>query len=161
MRRILIIGTMIAVLLVVAAAASSARAGGSVDQRTRSIAYLLRKCSSGVTLALTVANGGSDVQVSEAVNLVKGACNSYRDRVLSVSSSGFGSTVDDAFGALDYWARGLGRVSNYVDNNKPSDLVTAKSYFGTARSFQHQAIVDINSARTKQGLAPLPFKNGI
>jgi hypothetical protein len=157
--RLLIALLLTALACVPPAAARSTT--GSLDQRTRSIAYLLRKCSSNVSLALTVVNGGTPVQISEAVNLVKGACNSYRDKVLSISSKGMGPARDDAFGALDYWARGLGRVSNYVDTNKPSDIVTAKQYFATARGFQHQAIVEMNQARTQNGLPPIPLRNGI
>jgi hypothetical protein len=75
--------------------------------------------------------------------------------MLTISSSGLGSAVDDAFGALDYWTRGLGRVSNYIDNLKPSDLVTARQYFATARYFQRKAISELNAARARNGLAPI------
>jgi hypothetical protein len=150
MKRITLTAVLVALLIPVAATAAPA---SSIDKRTRAVVYLVKKCGQGVTLALTVAQGGSSVQASEAVNTVKSACDTYSGQILDMpTGGGMSGILDDAFGALDYWKRGLGRISDYIDNNKASDYVTAKQYLSLGQAYWIRTHREVNALRVRKGL---------
>src|SRR5262249_30686597 len=50
---------------------------------------------------------------------------------------------------------GLGRVSNYIDEAKPSDVNTALKYFSIAKSSRTSCLRGINARRAVYGLGAI------
>ena len=134
---------------------ASAGVGDNMDVRTRVFVRHLHQCETITKLAINTIAGGDSLAASQAVNEAKSACGAIRDWMARADTRHFVDQALDAEVAVDYWTRGLGRVSNYIDNRRPSDVAKAQQYFATAHAERVVAIRGINARRAVYGLRPL------
>jgi hypothetical protein len=137
--------------------ASAATSGKSLDGRTRSFVKMLHDCQNvtGAAIGIVRANPNDLLGASKAVNEAKGICQTISDRMAVSEKDQFSDQALDGEVAVDYYTRGLGRFSNYIDNGLPSDVTKASEYFSTARSAFNSCLRGINQRRAIYGLSRL------
>lgn len=152
----------IAVVLVAAALAISSSATAStdtasLDQRTRTIAFLVKKCGRGATRALSAATSRSDVRRrQELVSLGRAGCDADERRLLKIPSDDLDFVPEDALAALDDWRRGLGLLADYAASGRPSTLAKARQSVASGTAWSIRVLEEIDQTRLRHGFARLP-----
>lgn len=151
MRRAIVV---VVLLSVVGVASASAANDPTMNKRTRAFVAQMRGCQTIVGLAIKIMQSAPNdlIGASEAVNSAKSTCSAIGDRMATMNESHFSDQALNGEVAVDYWTRGLGRVSNYIDDARPSDIATAAQYFTTARQSETAALSGINAQRAVYGL---------
>jgi hypothetical protein len=131
--------------------------GDNMNYRTRAFVKQMRGCQAavGIVIQIVQAKPNDLINASIYVNKGKGICSAIRDRMATMDTRHFSSQALDGEVAVDYWARGLGRFSNYIDTGHSSDVAKAAEYFTTARSEAALALRGINQRRAVYGLPSL------
>lgn len=151
---------VIVVALVVPSALASNHAGGPGDNmnyRTRAFVKQMRGCQAAVGLVLQIVKAKPNdlINASIYVNKGKSICSAIRHRMATMDTLHFRDQALDGEIAVDYWTRGLGRFSNYIDSGHASDVAKAAEYFTDARSEAATCLRGINGRRAVYGLPPL------
>jgi hypothetical protein len=152
MRSLLVLAAICALVVATPAAASDKT---SMDKRSRVFVALLKDCHTAVGAAITVMEGSDPITASTAVNGAKGVCARVRDRMATADTTHFRDQAIDCEVATDSYTRGLGRVSNYIDDAKPSDLAAATTYIGEGAAGYTACIHEINVRRAVYRLSEL------
>ena len=131
--------------------------GDNMNYRTRAFLKQMRACQTATGLAIEIVREKPNdlIGASQTVNQAKSICNAIRNRMTTMDTRHFSDQALDGEVAVDYWSRGLGRFSNYIDDGRPSDVTKAASYFATARSEAAICLHGINTRRAVYGLPPL------
>jgi hypothetical protein len=148
---------LFAVLFMIWPAVAAAGVGDNIDSRSRSFVKQLRACElvTGLAVKIVQASPNDLIGASKVINQAKDTCSAIRNRMVGMDTRHFSDQALDGEVAVDYWTRGLGRFSNYIDDGRPSDVTTAAKYFATARGERAVAIKGINSRRAVYGLGPI------
>jgi hypothetical protein len=138
-------------------AVAGAGVGDNMDGRTRAFVRQLHGCEAVTGLAIQIVGGKPNdlIGASQAINSAKSTCSAIRDRMATMDTRHFSDQALNGEVAVDYWTRGLGRFSNYIDDGRPSDVSKAAEYFTDARTFRGMAMRGINRRRSTYGLSPL------
>ncbi len=128
-----------------------------MDKRTRAFVTQMRGCQLVVGLSIQVIQASPNdlIGASQAVNSAKSTCSAIRDRMATMNETHFSNQALDGEVAVDYWTRGLGRFSNYIDEGRPSDVTMAATYFTDARESAAAALSGVNAQRSVYGLGPI------
>lgn len=159
MRRALVVCAICGLTLVASAQALTPAADkSSMDKRSRAFTALVKTCSHGAALAINIIQvaPGDMIAASRAVNDAKSICEAERHRMAVFDTLHFRDQAVTCDIAVDYFGRGMGRLSDYIDNSKPSDITTATDYFGQAHAGYAVCFREINGRRAVYRLKPLP-----
>lgn len=128
-----------------------------MNYRTRAFVTQMRGCRTAVNLVIQIVRASPNdlINASIYVNKGKGICSAIRDRMATMDTRHFSNQALDGEIAVDYWTRGLGRFSNYIDSGHASDVAKAAEYFGDAGSEAAVSLRGINQRRAVYGLPPL------
>jgi hypothetical protein len=147
-----------AIGLTCASVANAASApGDNMNYRTRIFLKQLRGCQTSVGLVLSIVKTKPNdlVNASVYVNKGKDICSSIRHRMATMDTTHFRDQALVGEIAVDYWVRGLGRFSDYIDNGRSSDVAKAAEYFSNARDAADECLRGINQRRAVYGLPRL------
>jgi hypothetical protein len=147
---------LVAAALAISSTAAASAGSASLDQRTRTIAYLVKKCGRGATLALRAATNRNDVRRQELVRVARAGCDADERRLLKVPSSDLDFVPEDALAALDDWRRGLGLLADYSASGKPSTLARARQSLASGTAWSLRVLEEIDQTRLRHGFARLP-----
>jgi hypothetical protein len=151
-RRLLVGGLLVAAALAVQAGATPA--AGGVDQRTRAIADLVRQCGRSVTVALHAADGASRANAIGAVKRGKASCGDGEQRLRAIlGEDGLDLVVENALVPIDQWDRALGRISRYIQGDKPADRAKGKQLLVSGYAWSALVLREINDLRQRSRLA--------
>lgn len=156
--RLLLVMLLSSASVVVALPVTATAAGGdNMDARTRAFVRQLHGCEAitGLAIQLVQAHPNDLIGASQTVNKAKSTCSAIRDRMATMDTRHFSDQALNGEVAVDYWTRGLGRFSNYIDAGRPSDVSKAVEYFTDARSIRAVAMRGINRRRAVYGLGPI------
>lgn len=131
----------------------------SMDKRTRAFVGLLHGCQAAATLAVSIAqkSGGDLVEASGNVNKAKSICETVRRSMGTGNTLHFRDQAVTCEIAVDYYSKGLGRLSDYIDRALPSDGAKAVEYFGDASGGARACVRAVNGRRAVYGLKALPL----
>jgi hypothetical protein len=152
---VLAAATLVASVLIVGSGAAASAGTASVDQRTRTIAYLVKQCGRGSTLALRLATRSSTAATRELVSQAQAGCAADERRLLGIPAGDLDFVPEDALAALDDWQRGLGMLSDVVARRKPPTLAQARQSLTRATSWSIRVLEEIDELRLRHGMTPL------
>jgi len=137
--------------------AAAAGVGDNIDVRSRAFVRQLDGCDAMVSLTIQLiqASPNDVLGASDAINKAKDTCHAIKNRMYGMDTRHFSDQALNGEVAVDYWERGLGRFSNYLDTGHASDVSKAAEYFTTARTFKGVALRGVNRRRAVYGLGPI------
>jgi hypothetical protein len=146
-----------AALVGAVSALSQTGPGDNVNYRTRAFVKQMRGCqtAAGLVLQIVKASPNDLIGASVTVNKGKNICSAIRNRMATMDTRHFSDQALDGEVAVDYWTRGLGRFSNYIDSGHASDVAKSAEYFGDARAEAAICLRGINQRRAAYSLPPL------
>jgi hypothetical protein len=147
---------LVAVGLIVSSNAVASARSSDLDQRTRTIAYLVKHCGRSATLALRAVTHRNDAQGRKLVRLARAECGADERRLRMVESSNLDFVSEDALAALDDWRRGLGLLADYTANGKPATLAKARQSLASSTDWLARVLEEIDQARLRHGYQRLP-----
>jgi hypothetical protein len=159
MRNLLLVATICALTVTATAAATTPAADkASMEKRSRAFVGLLHACQaiSIATVNAIQANPNDLITASGDVSKSKSICERVRHDMATGNTLHFRDQAIDCEIAVDYYTKGLGRLSDYLDGAKPSDAATAITYFQNASGDSRGCVREINARRAVYGLKTLP-----
>jgi ribulose kinase len=137
--------------------AANASGGDNINKRSRAFVQQMNACAYSAGLAIQIVQKAPNdlLGASRAVNTAKSTCQAIRDRMAGMDTRHFDDQALDGEVAVDYYTRGLGRFSNYIDEAKPSDLNMAVEYFTDAKNSKQRCLHGINARRAVYGFGAI------